>query len=210
VTTPVVTGRRIGAAFIDLFVYWALCFAIFFAMADSGPPQSSYGNPEFHIDLGDTTYWVEDSTASLYWFLTLLLAFVYFGVLQGLTGRAIGKALTGIRIVRPDGSHPGLGRGLLRSLLWIVDGFPYFLPGLVGFILILANKSHRRVADMVADTDVVKAGFLPQPTATPAPMGMAGPPPGWYADPHGQAQLRWWDGRAWSEHTHAGQPQGPT
>ncbi len=27
------------------------------------------------------------------------------------------------------------------------------------------------------------------------------PKPGWYADPGGQPQLRWWDGRAWTPHT---------
>ncbi|MGH9262380.1 MAG: DUF2510 domain-containing protein, partial [Acidimicrobiales bacterium] len=25
--------------------------------------------------------------------------------------------------------------------------------------------------------------------------------PGWYADPNGGHDLRWWDGTAWSEHT---------
>jgi RsiW-degrading membrane proteinase PrsW (M82 family) len=29
------------------------------------------------------------------------------------------------------------------------------------------------------------------------------PPPGWHADPWGQARLRWWDGRAWTGHVSA-------
>ena len=33
---------------------------------------------------------------------------------------------------------------------------------------------------------------------TTAPAGLAG----WYPDPGDQNQLRWWDGSAWSEHTH--------
>lgn len=27
-------------------------------------------------------------------------------------------------------------------------------------------------------------------------------PAGWYADPHGLAALRWWDGHAWTDHVH--------
>ena len=35
-------------------------------------------------------------------------------------------------------------------------------------------------------------------------------PAGWYPDPSHQAQLRWWDGQRWTEHTHTPQaPQGP-
>jgi hypothetical protein len=29
----------------------------------------------------------------------------------------------------------------------------------------------------------------------------ANPPAGWYPDPHGQAELRYWDGTTWTEHT---------
>lgn len=31
----------------------------------------------------------------------------------------------------------------------------------------------------------------------------ASAPGGWYADPHGQARLRWFDGQQWTEHTSA-------
>ncbi|WP_432486543.1 RDD family protein [Kineococcus sp. SYSU DK018] len=31
-------------------------------------------------------------------------------------------------------------------------------------------------------------------------------PAGWYPDPSHPAQLRWWDGSAWTEHTHAAPP----
>lgn len=30
--------------------------------------------------------------------------------------------------------------------------------------------------------------------------------PGWYADPHGVAAFRWWDGNTWTAATHPGQP----
>jgi hypothetical protein len=36
---------------------------------------------------------------------------------------------------------------------------------------------------------------------------MSTPPPNWYPDPKGEAELRYWDGSQWTEHTHSGQPQ---
>ena len=36
---------------------------------------------------------------------------------------------------------------------------------------------------------------------------MSNPPPNWYPDPKGEAELRYWDGNQWTEHTHSGQPQ---
>jgi hypothetical protein len=43
------------------------------------------------------------------------------------------------------------------------------------------------------------------PTSTRAPVYE----PGWYADPHGVAQGRYWDGHEWTEHTTGGpEPSG--
>jgi hypothetical protein len=38
----------------------------------------------------------------------------------------------------------------------------------------------------------------PDPTPAPAPTPQV--PPGWYADPSGRFELRYWDGSAWTEH----------
>jgi uncharacterized RDD family membrane protein YckC len=35
------------------------------------------------------------------------------------------------------------------------------------------------------------------------------PQPGWYADPGATRALRWWDGSAWTEHTHPAPDQAP-
>jgi hypothetical protein len=35
------------------------------------------------------------------------------------------------------------------------------------------------------------------------------PAQGWYADPNDPSQLRWWDGSAWTEHTHGGAEAAP-
>ena len=41
------------------------------------------------------------------------------------------------------------------------------------------------------------AGGAEQPAGTGGP----GQPAGWFADPQGQAHLRWWDGSNWTDHT---------
>lgn len=38
---------------------------------------------------------------------------------------------------------------------------------------------------------------------------MSAPPAGWYANPEGSGQLRYWDGSGWTEHTAPAQPTGP-
>lgn len=59
----------------------------------------------------------------------------------------------------------------------------------------------------------------PEPAATPSPTSVpareqaaapepavSAPRPGWYADPGGTADLRWWDGSTWSSRTRGASP----
>ncbi len=44
-------------------------------------------------------------------------------------------------------------------------------------------------------------GTAPGPVTTGGPSGSpAGPPPGWYGDPSGRHQQRYWDGATWTDH----------
>jgi uncharacterized RDD family membrane protein YckC len=54
-----------------------------------------------------------------------------------------------------DGSTASPGRHLARTLLWVVDGFPYFIPGAVGLLCIAATPTRQRVGDIAAQTIVV-------------------------------------------------------
>jgi uncharacterized RDD family membrane protein YckC len=77
-----------------------------------------------------------------------------FGVLEGITGATPGKWIAGIRVVGADDLKPcGAGRGILRKLLLIADGF---FNGLVGLLVCAFNDKRQRVGDLVAKTVVVK------------------------------------------------------
>jgi uncharacterized RDD family membrane protein YckC len=196
-----VTGRRIGAAFSDLALYTALCFGIFFLMAESTDGSVLLERTNINLQVGDRTWYVEGGEAGLVYLLDVIAGLMLFGLLPGLTGWTPGKLITGLRVVRADRRRAGIGRSLARPFLWIADGFPYFLPGLVGFILILSTKEHRRVADYVAGTYVVdraEAGVAPAPVAPAAPTAVAAD---WYPDPSGAPVMRWWDGQHWTAHT---------
>jgi hypothetical protein len=48
--------------------------------------------------------------------------------------------------------------------------------------------------------------YTPAPVAAPAPAATPAVPAGWYADPAGRFELRYWDGGTWTEHvSRAGQ-----
>ena len=89
-------------------------------------------------------------------------------IVQAMTGATLGKAIFGIRTVDEEGNAPGLGKQLIRGLLWIIDALCSDL--LVAAILILVTKGHRRLGDMAAKTFVVRAGAKGSPIIVP---GMA-------------------------------------
>lgn len=117
---------------------------------------------------------------------TFLGLFVVFIVYQGLLGASLGKLALGLRIVRADGSQAGVGASAIRTVLWIVDAITCALP-ILGGILILTTRGHRRVGDMAAGTYVVPASQVGHPVILPGqqvpgahPTGLAGTagPPG--------------------------------
>ena len=95
------------------------------------------------------------------WFVTdplclifLLVIFLYFVLLEGLAGGTLGKRLSSLRVVGADGPEVGLYRSLLRNVLRVVDGLPFF--GILGAILIARSGEKTRFGDRVAGTRVVQ------------------------------------------------------
>jgi uncharacterized RDD family membrane protein YckC len=100
-----------------------------------------------------------------------LIWFLYYVVMETAFGGTVGKLVTGIRVVRQDGSKPDLTTSLKRTVLRIVDGFPYVIPYLVGAIVVWSSPTRQRLGDRWARTSVVRAGTKPLAPAMPAAPG---------------------------------------
>lgn len=141
---------------------------------------------EAYGELMGTVYHLNGNAVAV----VILAAMAYwigvFVVLQGLTGRTVGKALVRICAVDAAGRPCGIGRAAVRWLLLVVDAFPYLLPMLVGFIVTASSRTRQRVGDRVAGTWVVSADSLGEPipdAVAPARPTRARedelPPPDW-------------------------------
>jgi uncharacterized RDD family membrane protein YckC len=148
-----VLGRRIGAAIIDLGIVILIVLLV----------GGIIGN--------DTAAGAPDSArfGTLDRLFILLLSFGYYWVLEAGWGQTLGKRALGIKVVRADGSKPGVGATFVRTLLRAIDGLPGFY--LVGLIAILATGERRqRLGDMAAKTRVVAADApVDAPPAPPPP-----------------------------------------
>jgi len=85
--------------------------------------------------------------------IAIMIAVLDLGVLAGLTGKTIGKWTTGLRVQRPDGAEPGVGRAMLRHFV----GYPLsFLTLGFGFLLAALTTRGRALHDLIAGTVVVR------------------------------------------------------
>jgi uncharacterized RDD family membrane protein YckC len=61
---------------------------------------------------------VERTLYSAKYYLVLLgIGFLYFGLAEGIWGAGLGKWLKGLRVIRPGGRRPGIGRALIRIVI---------------------------------------------------------------------------------------------
>jgi hypothetical protein len=178
-----VLGRRYGAFFIDLVVCLVAFTILFLVFATQRTVPETLALPGCHysansspsdsnrqitcdnravIRIGDTVY--EAKTGATFGGF-LLFTLLVFMLPEALAGASLGKLMTGIRVVWPDGGHIGIGRSLLRWLLFWVDG-PITLF-LCGIITSAVSRGHRRLGDMAADSYVVGRADAGRPVALP-------------------------------------------
>jgi uncharacterized RDD family membrane protein YckC len=100
--------------------------------------------------------------------LTLVMAVIDLGLLAGLTGRSIGKWITGLRIERISGGPPGILRAFLRHFI----GYPLsLLPFGLGFLIVTVSPSGRSLHDLIAGTIVVRRNQMVAVPARRVPRG---------------------------------------
>ena len=164
-----VMGRRVGAFLIDLAASLAVAAVAFFALTESIDTSPF---PNFTCDncleIGDRAYGFT-SDGNRWGFNLLVLAYtlgVYL-LLQGTRGFTPGKAAVGLRVVNEEGEPPGVLKSFIRTILWIVDAAPYCIPYLVGFVVAMNSRGHRRVGDMAAATYVVDKESAGHPIGPP-------------------------------------------
>jgi uncharacterized RDD family membrane protein YckC len=165
-------GRRIVAALLD--VCGILLVAVVFyvgAIVDRYDRYDAATVPDGASGSGDACAVLSEQYSSCVTFgrniyvsssdsvtmtpFVLVTGLLVFVLLQGLTGATPGKLVTGLRVVGPDGRRPGLLRALVRTVLWVVDGFPWPIP-ILGWLIAVCNRRRRRLGDMVAGTVVVR------------------------------------------------------
>lgn len=106
------------------------------------------------ITLIQKMYLPGDFQAIIYIFIINLPTLFYFFLCETFNhGQSLGKKLMNIRVVKVDGSTPGISSYLLRWLLLPIDGL---LTGGLGLLSILLTKNNQRIGDLAAGTMVIK------------------------------------------------------
>jgi uncharacterized RDD family membrane protein YckC len=78
-------------------------------------------------------------------------AFIYLYVSYAIAGRTVGKGIVGLRVVMADGTALTARRALGRTLTFPLSAL---LLGL-GFAMIIVQREHRALHDLIAGTAVV-------------------------------------------------------
>jgi uncharacterized RDD family membrane protein YckC len=145
--------RRLRGIINDTIVAAPTSGGIFFAIAE---PSSSDSVDTSGVDLTFGSHQLTGGAATLFFLGALCLWIAYNWLLVAKVGATLGMLLTGTRVVDEQGARPSGSAALTRSLLWVVDDAPWFIPGLVGFVFAVASPKRQRVGDRVAKTFVVK------------------------------------------------------
>ena len=166
-------ARRIIAFLIDTFILGLVSAAFLFITMGETPAKLQSSGDEGKPSLMDKYQFfayfepiVFDETRDIYIenFIEkfsmeatvgfLIIPFLYFVLLEGMSGATIGKRLTGIRVRRKDGGKISYGTAALRHFGRIISTLIFML----GYLLAFIDSKRQALHDKVANTMVLNKG----------------------------------------------------
>ncbi len=109
-----------------------------------------------------------DEMTGLSLLLGLAASTAYHTLSEGLGGATVGKLILGLRVVSEDASPAKVGRALLRSLAFFLDGFFF---GAVAYGSMSRSPRQQRLGDKWGHTVVVRASSLSASDRRPSVAG---------------------------------------
>lgn len=151
----------VGHRFIALVLDWVILIgilAVFAALAGEQESCESGTWVGFNYSVnGDESFFGLCGFPAVIYFL---FGLAYYIVSEWLLMGTPGKLMAGLRVTTPEGEQVGFTAALLRNLLRVIDMIPYFIPYLVGAIIIWSSKKNQRLGDQVGKTVVVRSSSL--------------------------------------------------
>lgn len=147
---PASWGARAGALSID--VLFGVALLITLALSAWSAPLMGW------------LWWIYVVLAAL----TGLALMANRWVLPVRTGWTVGRAVTGIRVVRANGTPAGTGRLFIRDLAHLLDTAAVFL----GWLWPLWDRRHRTFADLLVRTEVHRVGEPERSPRRPVAIGL--------------------------------------
>jgi uncharacterized RDD family membrane protein YckC len=145
-----VVGRRVVGGFFDAVIDQLFLWTLY----------GLVGIKVMRGTLGTTSPEVVDSKIGLiaagfliYVVVTKVLSLAYLGFTPGMF-------MVGVRCVKYDGRGPGIGRALVRTLVYQLLAQFGALWYLLSYLIMSTSKAHKSLQDMVAGTYVIDAMYM--------------------------------------------------
>ncbi len=156
-------GIRLAAEVIDLGVLsvisWILVSIAIGAAFSSAAPIQPASQGDINATIAQFNSTVQQVGGALSaglttaFVITIIVAFLYYTLLEGYSGQTLGKYWCKIKVVKEDGSKISYGDAAIRTILRVIDGlFSY----LIGALLIWTSDKRQRLGDRVAHTVVIQ------------------------------------------------------
>ncbi len=85
----------------------------------------------------------------------VLFTLLYYPLAEGLAGKTVGKLLCGLSVVDAQGSRPGIGKALIRTLWRLIEINPLLVGGVPAGVAVWTSKTRQRLGDASAKTYVI-------------------------------------------------------